>query len=63
MKAIRSEGGVVQNVTFENIQLRSVGLLLSLNMDFHHEGVPSKNPPVYENIYFRNITGFVSALR
>lgn len=58
LKAIRKEGGVIDGLTFRDIQMRSVGLLVSMNMDFHHEGVPSATPPAYRNVLLQNISGW-----
>lgn len=58
MKAQRALGGVVSNILYEDIALRSVGMLISVDLNFLHADAPSKNPPVYRDITFRNITGW-----
>lgn len=61
LKGIRSQGGVIENLLYENIHFRSVGLLMTIDLDFHHEGTVSANPPVYKDITLRNITAWGAA--
>jgi len=42
LKGIRSQGGVIENLLYENIHFRSVGLLMTIDLDFHHEGTVSE---------------------
>ena len=58
LKAIRKEGGVIDGLVFRRMELRSVGILFSIDLDFHHEGVVSSTPPVYRNVLFQDITGW-----
>ena len=58
MKAQRSRGGNIVNLTYENIQLRSVGIMTSVELDYKHDGVVSSNPPKFDGVTLRNITGW-----
>lgn len=58
MKAQRKRGGDIVGLSYENIQLRSVGIMLSVEMDYKHDGVPSTNPPSFNGVTLKNITGW-----
>ncbi len=58
LKAQRKLGGDIVNLLYENIQLRSVGIMISVEMDYKHDGVVSKNPPTFNGVTLRNITGW-----
>lgn len=56
-KAVRSLGGVVARVRYERVQFRTVGVMLIINLDYHHEPL-SSTPPVVRDISLVNITGW-----
>jgi len=58
MKAQRKRGGDIVNLVYENIQLRSVGIMISVEMDYKHDGVVSSNPPSFNGVTLRNISGW-----
>ena len=58
IKSQRGKGGHITGLVYENIQLRSVGIMISVEMDYHHTGVVSKNPPSFNGVVLRNITGW-----
>ena len=59
VKAVRSAGGVVSGLLYENIQMRAVGVLMSINMDFRHEPAnATRPPPVLRDVALRNISGW-----
>jgi polygalacturonase len=59
LKAVRSAGGTVSGVTYENIQFRAVGVVMSFNLNFRHEQPnASFPPPVIREVRLRNLTGW-----
>lgn len=48
----------LSHVTYENIELRSVGIMISVELDFKHTGVVSATPPQVNNVTLRNVTGW-----
>ena len=58
LKAQRKLGGDIVNLLYENIQFRSVGIMISVEMDYKHDGVVSTNPPKFNGVTLRNITGW-----
>ena len=45
IKAVRSAGGEIAGLTYENLELRAVGVGLSMNLDFRHEAPSATRPP------------------
>eukprot|EP00944_MAST-04C_sp_MAST-4C-sp1_P007963 g7963.t1 len=58
LKSQRGKGGKIEGLVYENIQLRSVGIMMSVEMDYHHTGIVSANPPSFNGVVLRNITGW-----
>jgi polygalacturonase len=58
LKAQRKRGGNIVNLLYENIQFRSVGIMISVEMDYKHDDVVSTNPPTFNGVKLRNISGW-----
>lgn len=64
-KSQPSRGGVVENITYENIELHNTRKAFEFNMAWRMVGKvkpPSKVPPVVRNILIKNVTGDVSTV-
>jgi exo-poly-alpha-galacturonosidase len=64
-KSQPSRGGVVENITYENIQLHNTRKAFEFNMAWRMVGKikpPSAVPPVVKNILIKNVTGDVNAV-
>jgi exo-poly-alpha-galacturonosidase len=64
-KSQPSRGGVVENITYENIELHNTRKAFEFNMAWRMVGKtkpPSKVPPVVQNILIKNVTGDVKAV-
>jgi exo-poly-alpha-galacturonosidase len=58
LKSARSRGGVVENITYRNVELRNVRKAFELNPAWGGAGRNSSNgPPVFRNVTLINVSG------
>jgi len=56
-KAGRDDGGIVENIKYNNIHLNMVGVAISIDEEYR-KSENDKNPPKLRNLTFSNISGF-----
>ena len=64
-KSQPSRGGVVENITYQNLELRNTRKAFEFNMAWRMVGTikpPSKVPPLVRNILIKNVKGNVKAV-
>ena len=58
MKAQRAEGGLVEGLVYENLELRDVGIMMSAELNFRHTPNVSAHPPQIDDVLIRNVSGW-----